>query len=85
MKFAQANIRSLNTSFDTLEMLCSKQEVEVICLSEIWHPDSLIVNNIKRKWHWISSERDGKGGGGVGLMISKHLKIIEKRSYAKLT
>ena len=49
MKIAQANIRSLNASFNTLETVFSKQNFDVICLSEIWHPNSMIVNNIKRK------------------------------------
>ena len=83
MKFAQANIRSLNTSFNTLEVICSKNEFEVICLSEIWHPSTSITNNIKNKWHWISSERDNKGGGGVGIMISKKLKIIERKDLIR--
>ena len=54
MKFAQANIRSLNTSFDTLETVCTSQEVE------IWHPDSQIIINIKRRG--IGSVVKGKQG-----------------------
>ena len=83
MKFGQANIRSLNTSFDTLDTICARLEFEVVCLSEIWHPDTIITNNIKKKWHWISSERDNKGGGGVGIMINKQLKIIERKDLKR--
>ena len=51
MKFGQANIRSLNTSFDTLDTICPRLDFEVVRLSDILHPDTVIINNIKKKWH----------------------------------
>ena len=79
MKIGQANIRSLNTSSDIIDLVCTKQDIEIMCLSEIWHPDNKITGKIMKKWNWIASERKEREGGGVGIMLSKQLKFIERK------
>ena len=49
MKIAYANVRSLNTSFSLVETVCNKQQIRVLGLSEIWHPDNSIKDNVKKK------------------------------------
>ena len=83
MKIGQANIRSLNTSSDIIDLVCTKQDIEK-CLSEIWHPNNKITGKIMKKWNWIASERKEREGGGVGIMLSKQLKVYpQKRSMVK--
>ena len=79
MKIGYANVRSLNTSFNLVESACNKQNIQVLGLSEIWHPDSNIKDNVKKSWNWIATERKGERGGGTALMIAKDVKIYERK------
>ena len=79
MKIAYANVRSLNTSFNLVETACLKQQIKIHGLSEIWHPDNTVKDNVKQTWNWIATERQGTRGRGAGLMISKEYKIFERK------
>ena len=62
-----------------VETVCNKQQIRVLGLSEIWHPDNSIKDNVKKAWNWIATERKGERGGGAALMISKSQKIFERK------
>ena len=47
MRVGQANIRSLNTSAEFIA--CSKQNIEIMCMSEIWHPDNDITEKNQKE------------------------------------
>ncbi|MEW8546767.1 MAG: reverse transcriptase domain-containing protein [Candidatus Thiodiazotropha sp.] len=79
MKIAYANVRSLNTSFSLVESACIKQQFHILGLSEIWHPDNLVKENVRKSWNWISTERKEERGGGAALMISKDIKVYERK------
>ena len=79
MKIAYANVRSLNTSFSLVESACKKQQIHILGLSEIWHPDTTIKETVKKSWHWIATERKEDRGGGTALMISKNIKVYERK------
>ena len=66
VKFIQSNVRSINTSKTYFEDLCSKNDISILCLTEIWHPDFEQLN-VLHKWEWIVAERDGQEGGGGQL------------------
>ena len=83
MKIAYANVRSLNTSFNLVETACHKQKIQILGLSEIWHPDNSIKDNVKKSWKWIATERNGERGGGAALLISKNVKVFEKQDFQK--
>ena len=51
MKVGYANVRWLNTSFNLVEAACNKQNVHVLGLSEIWHPDNHIKDRVKKSWN----------------------------------
>ena len=72
------DVRSLNTSFNLVESACNKQNKQVLGLSEIWHPDSKIKDNVKRAWNWFATVRKGERGGGTALMIAKDVKVYER-------
>ena len=67
MKVAYANIRSLNTSFNLVETACKRQQIEILGLSEIWHPANRIKENVKRSWNWNATEGAGERGGGSSI------------------
>ena len=79
MKIGYANVRSLNTSFNLVESACNKQNIQVLGLSEIWHPGSKIKDNVKKAWNWFATERKGERGGGTALMIAKDVKVYERK------
>ena len=83
MKIAYANVRSLNTSFNLVETACHKQKIQILGLSEIWHPDNSIKDNVKKSWKWIATERNGERGGGAALLISKNVKVFERQDFQK--
>ena len=83
MKIAYANVRSLNTSFSLVEAACQKQNIQVLGLSEIWHPDNSIKESVRKSWNWIATERKGERGGGAALMISKNVKVLERKEFQK--
>ena len=76
--FIQGNVRSLNTSCKFVEDICVKDDIKVLCLSEIWHPD---VNNINflHQWEWYKSERTEPEGGGTALIIRPDIKSIPRK------
>ena len=78
MKIAYANVRALNTSFNPVETACLRQQIKILGLSNIWHPDSNVKDSVKQDWNWIATERKEGRGGGVALMISKE-KIYERK------
>ena len=83
MKVAYANIMSLNTSYNLVETACKRQQIEILGLSEIWYPANRIKENVKRSWNWIATERAGERGGGAALMISKNVKVYERKDLYK--
>ena len=76
-------VKKSPASADLIDIACSKQNIKIMCMSEIWHPDNDITEKIKKRWNWIASERKQKGGGGVGIMISKSIKIIERKDLVE--
>ena len=48
MKIGYANVRSLNTTFNFVETACNKQHIQILGLSEIWHPDKTVKDNVKK-------------------------------------
>ena len=83
MKIAYANVRSLNTSFHLVETTCLRQNIQLLGLSEIWHPDNEVKESVKQKWKWIATERDENRGGEAALMISKHVKVYERKEFRR--
>ena len=83
MKVAYANVRSLNTSFQLVEATCLRQNIQLSGLTEIWHPDNEVKESVKQKWKWIATERDENRGGGAALMISKHVKVYERKEFRR--
>ena len=79
MKIGYANVRSLNTAFNLVETACRKQCIQILGLSEIWHPDNSIKENVKKTWTWLATERRGERGGGAALMIAKDVKVYERK------
>lgn len=69
MKIAHANVRSLNTSFSLVESAYKKQQIHILGLSETWHPDNTVKENVNKSWNWIATERKEGRGGGTALMI----------------
>ena len=58
MRVGQANIRSLSAIADLIDIACSKQKLEIMCMSKILHPDNTITNKIKKRLLSIASERN---------------------------
>ena len=83
MKIAYANVRSLNTSFNLVEIACLRQKNKVLGLSEIWHPNNALKESVKQWWHWIATEINGDRGGGAALMISKNCTIFERKEMKR--
>ena len=52
--------------------------VQILGLSEIWHPDVTVKENLKKSWKWIATERRGERGGAASL-ISKEVKVFERK------
>ena len=54
-----------------------KEQIKVLCLSEIWHPD---VANIKflHKWAWYKSVRTEQEGGGAAIIVRPDVKSVER-------
>ena len=77
IKVAQCNIRSLNTSSKLIEDLCKLQEISILSLTEIWHPD---VSNLKflHKWTWNVSIRNNREGGGAATLVSPQIKTVSR-------
>ena len=75
IKFIQGNVRSLNTSKSYIEDIGSKNDIKVLCLSEIWHPDFSSLN-ILSKWKWVATERVEQEGGGAAIIIHPDIKYI---------
>ena len=79
MKIAHANVRSMNTSFGLIENTIINEKIDVFGLTEIWHPSVSMQESLKRRWTWISTQRDNKRGGGAALIISKGTKTMERK------
>lgn len=83
MKIAYANVRSLNTSFNLVETACVRQQIKILGLSEIWHPNNSVKDTVRQSWHWIATERNGERGGGAALMIAKECKVFERKDLKR--
>ena len=66
-----------------MEAACNKQNIHVLGLSEIWHPDNHIKDRVKKSWNWIATERNRERGGGAALMNSKNVKVLERKEFQK--
>ena len=75
--------RTGGPSFSLVESACQKQNIQVLGLSEIWHPDNSIKDSVRKSWNWIATERKGERGGGAALMISKNVKVLERKEFQK--
>ena len=73
LKVAQCNIRSLNTSGDLIEDMCKIQQISILSLTEIWHPE---VSQLKflQTWTWNTSIRENREGGGAATIINPLIK-----------
>ena len=78
IRVAQCNIRSLNTSSKLIEDVCQIQEIGVLSLTEIWHPE---VSNLKflQKWTWHASTRNNREGGGAATIINPQIKTHPRK------
>lgn len=70
-------MRSLNTSFRLVDSACKKQQYHLLGLSEIWHQENTVKENVKKTttWNWIAINQKEERGGGTALMRSKYIKI----------
>ena len=72
------NIRSLQKHFDDLSeflLTLNRSTISVIAVSETWlHRSNSDLFHFPG-YHFISSHRDHKAGGGVGLYIQSHLEF----------
>ena len=73
IKVAQCNIRSLNTSSKLIEDMCKVQDISILSLTEIWHPE---VSGLKflHKWTWNVLIRVQREGGGAATIINPRIK-----------
>ena len=78
LRIAQCNIRSLNTSAKLIEDMCKVQQISILSLTEIWHPD---VSNLRflHKWTWNVSIRDHKEGGGAATLVNPQIKTHPRK------
>ena len=78
IRTAQCNIRSLNTSSKLIEDMCKLQDISILSLSEIWHPD---VSSLKflHKWNWNMSIRARREGGGAAVLINPKIKTHPRK------
>ena len=78
MRVAQCNIRSLNTSSGLIENVCKLQEIGILSLTEIWHPE---ITNLKflHKWIWYTSIRNNREGGGAATIINPQIKTHPRK------
>ena len=77
-KFLQGNVRSLNTSCRFVEDICLKEQIKVLSLSEIWHPDVTNINFL-HQWKWYKSVRVGQEGGGAAVIVCPDIKSVPRR------
>ena len=77
-KFLQGNVRSLNTSSKFVEDLCIKEDIKILCLSEIWHPDVENLNFLQ-KWKWYEALRLHKEGGGTAIIVRPDVKTLPRK------
>ena len=78
VKFIQCNVRSLNTSKSYFEDLCSKNDISILCLTEIWHPDFDGLN-VLQKWKWVGVERLEQEGGGAAIILNPNVKYVPRQ------
>ena len=78
IKVAQCNIRSLNTSGKIIEDLCKLQNIGILSLTEIWHPE---VSQLKflHTWLWNTSIRVNREGGGAATIINPMIKSYPRK------
>ena len=78
VKVLQSNIRSLNTSAKFVEDLIVKNNLNIISLTEIWHPDSANLKFLN-KWTWYKTERKEQEGGGAALIVNPEVKSFPRK------
>ena len=68
----------MNTSGQLVEDLCKLQQLSILSLTEIWHPD---ISNLKflHKWTWNVSVRMDRGGGGAATLINPTVKTHPRK------
>ena len=77
IKVAQCNIRSLNTSSKLVEDMCRLQEISILSLTEIWHPEVTTLKFL-HKWIWNVSIRSNREGGGAATIINPKIKTYPR-------
>ncbi|XP_066288339.1 uncharacterized protein [Branchiostoma lanceolatum] len=75
MNIAQVNIRSINTSATLVEHMCRKQNIDTLCLSEVWNKTD--KPQCLKTWNWTFRSRATKRGGGVAITTKEHIKVLE--------
>ena len=79
MNILQANVRSLNTTKDLLEITQVTHQAKVVLLHEVWN----IRNNthLKDFIHPVMKVRDINRGGGVAIYVHCSAKLVPLRCY----
>lgn len=49
----ESGLCSVDTSSDLTDIACVKQDIEMMCLSEIWHPDNFAMRWIMTNDTWL--------------------------------
>ncbi len=78
MLFAQLNARSINTSFQLVERIIQQKGIDVLLITEIWHPNFSKATFLKN-WRWFTSERQNRQGGGAAIVVNSNVKAIERK------
>ena len=77
-RIIQCNVRSLNTSCKYVEDLCLREDIQALCLTEIWHPDVENLNFLQ-KWDWKVSVRIYEEGGGTAIITRPDVKCVPRK------
>ena len=69
------NIRNFSNKFDSFKKLIDTLNLhfQIIRLTETWLTDNNVDCFALDEYEYLSSNRKQKGGGGVGLYLSKQL------------
>ena len=79
MRILQANVRSLNTTKDLLELTSLVHRADLMLLQEIWSAKgSLQLRDFMTP---LVKLRDSKGGGGVAIFARKSVKMVSLSQY----
>lgn len=76
MLFAQANLGSINTSYNYVERIIKQKNINVMLLTEIWHPNHKKSTFLKN-WRWWDITRKDKAGGGAAIVVDSSIKAIK--------